>query len=76
MKVRTYERGVEGETFACGTGAVAVGVVLTAKNLTGDTVHIQTKGGEILNVYINEEVYLEGSAHVIYAADLWKEATE
>ena len=46
------------------------------KNLTGDTVHIQTKGGEILNVYINEEVYLEGSAHVIYAADLWKEATE
>lgn len=76
VKVRTYERGVEGETFACGTGAVAVGVVLKEKNLTGDTVHIQTKGGEILNVYINEEVYLEGSAHVIYAADLWKEATE
>ena len=75
-KIRTYERGVEGETYACGTGAVAVGVVLKEKGLAGDAVNIWTKGGEIIRVYVNEDVYLEGSARVIYSGDLWMEALE
>ena len=74
VKIRTYERGVEGETYACGTGAVAVGVVLKEKNLTGDIVNIWTRGGEVLKVYVNDNVYLEGSARVIYSGTLCDEA--
>jgi diaminopimelate epimerase len=75
-RIRTYERGVEGETFACGTGAVAAGVILREKGLTGEAVNIWTKGGEVVRVYVNEDVYLEGSARVIYAGTLWPEALE
>jgi diaminopimelate epimerase len=74
VKIRTYERGVEGETYACGTGAVAVGVVLKEKGFTGDVVNVRTRGGENLRVYVNEDVYLEGSASVIYEGALWMEA--
>ncbi|MGD0486223.1 MAG: diaminopimelate epimerase [Syntrophorhabdales bacterium] len=75
-RIRTYERGVEGETFACGTGAVAAGVILREKGLAGEIVNIWTKGGEVVRVYVNEDVYLEGSARVIYAGALWPEALE
>lgn len=73
-QIRTYERGVEGETYACGTGAVAVGVILKEKALTGSPVNIWTKGGETLKVYINDEVYLEGDTRVIYTGTLHEEA--
>ena len=76
LKIRTYERGVEGETYACGTGAVAAGVVLKAKGLTDDVVDIRTRGGEIVRVYVTDDVYLEGSARVIYEGILWPEAIE
>jgi diaminopimelate epimerase len=76
VKIRTYERGVEGETYACGTGAVAVGVVLKEKGLTGEAVNIWTRGGETLRVYVDEDVHLEGSARVIYEGRLWTEALE
>ncbi len=73
-RVRTYERGVEGETFACGTGAVASGVILAEKALVRSPVNIHTKGGEILKIYINEEVYLEGDARFVYKGHLHEEA--
>jgi diaminopimelate epimerase len=74
VKIRTYERGVEGETYACGTGAVASGVILTEKSLVTSPVNIHTKGGEILKIYINNEVYLEGDAKFIYKGLLHEEA--
>lgn len=74
VQVRTYERGVEGETYACGTGAVAVGVILKEKGLSEEAVNIHTRGGEVLQVYIQDEVYLEGTANVIYIAELSAEA--
>jgi len=72
--LRTYERGVEGETYACGTGAVAAGVILKEKGLIESPVDIGTKGGEILKVYIEDKVYLEGKARIIYAGILNDEA--
>lgn len=74
VRLRTYERGVEGETYACGTGAVATGVVLKEKGLLESPMNIRTKGGETLKVYVNGEVYLEGDTQIIYTARLNEEA--
>jgi len=76
VQLRTYERGVEGETLACGTGAVATAVVLRQKGLTGDTVKLRPRGGGTLRVTVGEEVYLEGDARIVYLGRLWKEAVE
>ena len=48
LSVRTYERGVEGETLACGTGAVASAVVAYLKGRVRSPVPVRTSGGEIL----------------------------
>ncbi len=74
VKLRTYERGVEGETLACGTGAVAASVILKHKGLTGDRVNLLTRGGEVLRVTVGDEVYLEGDARIIYVGKLMSEA--
>jgi diaminopimelate epimerase len=76
IKLRTYERGVEGETLACGTGAVAAAVVLSRKGITDNVVNLLTRGGETLRVSAGDEVYLEGDARIIYIGRLWKEALE
>lgn len=47
---RTYERGVEGETLACGTGAVAVALLLHAWGLAGTDTSIRTRSGRQLRV--------------------------
>jgi diaminopimelate epimerase len=74
VKIRTYERGVEAETYACGTGAVAVGVILREKKLVKGSVNIRTKGGETLKVHVSENVYLEGETKIIYIARLHEES--
>lgn len=49
--IRTFERGVEGETLACGTGAVASGILLAAWGLDhSPTVELQTRSGLWLGV--------------------------
>jgi diaminopimelate epimerase len=75
--VRTYERGVEGETLACGTGAIASSLITGARNRVHSPVDVKTRGGESLTVHFKSspdgfhEVYLEGEARVVYEADLW-----
>jgi len=45
--VRTYERGVEDETYSCGTGVTAASLVF-AKNETGfNRIEVETKGGQL-----------------------------
>lgn len=80
LKVRTYERGVEDETLACGTGAVASALIAARKGSVGSPVEVQTTGGEVLRVYFQskgdgfDRVYLEGDTRVVYEGDLWEEA--
>lgn len=66
VQIRTYERGVEAETLACGTGSTAGALVAaTLKNLKSP-VRVRTRGGEVLKIYFSkknglfEDVYLEG----------------
>lgn len=72
LKIRTYERGVEGETLACGTGVVASALLASYRKQVAPPVDVETRGGEILKVHFQpsnglvEEVYLEGSAKIAF----------
>jgi diaminopimelate epimerase len=69
--VRTYERGVEDETLACGTGAVASAVIMGLLNHAASPVTIRTRSGENLTVHFKASgrkvtnVYLEGAARIV-----------
>jgi diaminopimelate epimerase len=64
--IRTYERGVEGETLACGTGAVACGILAAAHGLAAPPVTVHTRGGMPLTIHFDPkrkrfgDVFLEG----------------
>lgn len=47
VEIRTFERGVEDETFACGTGCVASALSIMNQNKNTETIHLKTKGGNI-----------------------------
>ncbi len=82
LSIRTYERGVEDETLACGTGAVASGLIAAFKGLARSPVSIKTRGGEVLMVYFEiageevKRVFFEGEVHIIYEAEMWEEACQ
>jgi diaminopimelate epimerase len=61
IKMRTYERGVEGETKACGTGATASAFIVNSiKRWNKKMVQVHVPGGE-LKVFLNEKaLYLQG----------------
>lgn len=72
LKLRTYERGVEAETYACGTGAAASVVLAHELGLTGPDVDVTTTGGEILTINIEDgAVFLTGQAVKVYTGDLY-----
>ena len=77
LKIRTYERGVEAETLACGTGASASAYVSYKLCLVDKKVDLLTKSGEILTVYIEDEgnkIYLEGDTRFVFEGRIKKEA--
>ena len=82
IAVRTYERGVEDETLACGTGCVAASLMMCLKHQWASPVNVKTRSNVMLRVYYTIEegvftrIYLEGDARVIYHGTLWEEAWE
>ncbi len=74
IAVRTYERGVEDETLACGTGAVASVLIGACWWRLPSPAAVQTRGGEILTVHFSRhgedfgEVFLEGDTVWVYDA--------
>jgi len=55
IKVRTYERGVEDETLACGTGSVASVLIFALKTGSGNKILVHTQGKEVLKVYFKRD---------------------
>lgn len=80
IKVRTYERGVEDETLACGTGSVASSLIAFLRGAVKPPVYVHTRGGEVLKIYFEEkkedfsEVYLEGDTTLVCKGVLFEEA--
>lgn len=71
LQVRTFERGVEGETLACGTGSTASALSYALKGLVSAPVHIVTRSGEELIIDFDEpsnptRLSLEGPAKVVF----------
>jgi diaminopimelate epimerase len=72
--LRTYERGVEDETFACGTGAAACAVAGGAMGLLDSPVRVVTSGGEELVIdFDRDDVFLTGKATLVYNGELYRE---
>ncbi|MEA1965647.1 MAG: hypothetical protein U9O41_11085, partial [Candidatus Aerophobetes bacterium] len=79
FKVRTYERGVENETLACGTGATAVSTAVTLLNKIDikKPIELTFKGGEIkTEVKMEDEriknIFMIGPAKIVFEGEYFK----
>jgi len=66
LNIRTFERGVEAETYSCGTGAAASAVIAKKLGYVGESVRVETTGGPIL-VHLNEKVEISGPAETVFS---------
>lgn len=80
FKIRTYERGVEDETLACGTGSVAAALIAASVAGAESPVTLLPTGGQPLTVTFAKEgaqfrdIYLAGDARVVYDGEMSEEA--
>ena len=71
-RMRTYERGVEGETLACGTGAVAASCAIEEWGLGRLPIDIQSRSGRFLTIRAAkaggryEDVWLVGEGRMVF----------
>ena len=79
IALRTYERGVEDETLACGTGTVASCLISALKSGimgNGQTINAATRSGETLKVHFDRagakftNVWLEGRARFVFTGKI------
>jgi len=75
IMVRTYERGVENETLACGTGSTASAVISVLKGYVKAPVTARTRGGELLTIDMElkngeiQKTFLQGKARFVYKGE-------
>lgn len=76
FRLRTYERGVEGETLSCGTGATAVAIAMKATGKTDSSlIELQVEGG-VLEVSFTEKngfftnIFLKGPATFVFKGEI------
>ncbi|WP_337288026.1 diaminopimelate epimerase [Candidatus Methylomirabilis sp.] len=80
LAIRTYERGVEDETLACGTGTIASVLVAATLGLVSSPVDVRVRSGEILTVSFTgkgpefHEVFFEGEVRLVYQGELMADA--
>jgi diaminopimelate epimerase len=80
LNIRTYERGVEDETLACGTGCIAAAIIAAATGKARSPVAARTRGGYLLKIYFRlepqgaKEVFLEGDARTVCRGYLLKDS--
>ncbi|WP_395064280.1 diaminopimelate epimerase [Flavobacterium sp.] len=72
FRLRTYERGVEEETFSCGTGATAVAIAMHAiGKTTSNIINLDVEGGKLKVTFEKKgmeycNVFLEGKATFVF----------
>jgi diaminopimelate epimerase len=72
IRVRTFERGVEGETLACGTGVCAAAMISARVHKFTSPVQVQVQGGDALEVSFQDsgtefdDVRLTGPADFVF----------
>lgn len=66
IRIRTFERGVEGETLSCGTGAAASAAVVHHLGRVGEIVNVETEGGPLI-IYLKGGTKMEGPAETVFS---------
>ena len=71
LKMRVWERG-SGETWACGTGACAVGVAacLTGRAEKNQDITVHLRGGDLTVRYTDETVFMTGAATTVFKGEI------
>ena len=76
IEIRTYERGVEEETLACGTGCAATAVIAGHLGLADSPTRMHTQGGLINTIHYKIKdgkttgLILEGDARIVYKGEI------
>lgn len=74
--VRTYERGVEDETLACGTGIAAAAVALVLSGAAASPVRLRSRSGEDFTVRLTPsgngaaDIFIEGPARLVFEGEI------
>ena len=80
IEIRTYERGVEDETLACGTGAIASAIISASQFGMTSPIDVRTHSGVYLSIHFEfkegqfSNIRMEGDARIIYLGKLQPEA--
>jgi diaminopimelate epimerase len=77
VSIRTYERGVEAETLACGTGITAAAIALGLEKGLAVPVRVTARSGERFKVWFKagprgsvDDIYIEGPAKIIFEGNI------